>query len=84
MDAGVRLAGKRVLQGLDRARFADPGLADQRHDLTLARSRQPPAIEQQAHFMGAADQRQLVAGAARRKAAFDGGFAGYPPDRHRA
>ena len=35
--ARVRLAGERFLQRLDRARFADPGLADHSDDLPFAR-----------------------------------------------
>src|SRR5271165_7160269 len=76
------LAGKRLFQCLDRARFADPRLADECNDLTLARLRQAPAIEQQTHFMRAAEVRQPATSADRRKAAFDRRFAAHPPSRH--
>src|SRR5271165_3585139 len=84
MDSRMLLAGKRFLQRLYRARFANPSLADQRSDLAFARLRQSPAIEQQPHFMRPADERQSAAGAACGKAAFDGGFAAHLPSRDRA
>ena len=71
MDAGVRLGDERFLQRLDRARFADPGLADHGDDLALALARQAPAVEHQPHFVRAPDERQIAAGADRGEAALD-------------
>src|ERR1700685_3795401 len=80
----MRLAGEPFLQGLDRARFSDPGFADHRYDLALTLPRLLPAFEYQPHFMGAADQRQIPAGANRGKTTFDRCLTSHPPGRHRA
>ena len=74
----------RFLQRLDRARFADPGLADHGDDLALALACQAPAVEQQPHFVRAADERQIAAGTDRGEAALDRRFAAHAPGRHRA
>ena len=80
----MRLAGQCRAQRLDGARFADAGLADHGDDLALAAARQTPAVEHQSHFMGAADHRQIAAGAAGGETAFHRRFADHAPDRHGA
>ena len=84
VDARMRLARQCRAQRLDRARLADAGLADHRDDLALAAARQTPAVEHQSHFMGAADHRQIAAGAAGGETALHHRFADHAPDWHRA
>ena len=52
IDAPVRLAGERFLQRLDRARFADAGLAGHGDDLAFALPRQVPAVAASGPFHG--------------------------------
>ena len=80
----MRFAGDGFLQRLDGARFADPGLANQRHDLAFAATRETPAVEYQPHFVSAADERNAAAAAARCKARHHRRFADYSPGLHRA
>ena len=54
----MRLAGDRLDQRFADPRLADPGLAGQQNRLAFAARRLPPALEQQAEFLVAADDRR--------------------------
>ena len=83
-ESGFGLAGDNLLQCRDRARFANPRLADHGDDLTVSRARQTPAVEQQPQLVRTAEEWQSVAGADRSKAALDRCLAVDPPGRQRA
>ena len=80
----VRRPAQPLAQGADEARLADAGLAAEQHQLPLAVSRPPPAVEQQGQLRRAPDQRCQARGrfprleAARRPARPQ-----HAPGRHR-
>ena len=62
LDAQGGRANDLVLHHLDEARFANPRLPTQHHDLAPARLDLRPALPQQAHLVLAAHQRREAAG----------------------
>ena len=61
LDPGVRRVGEPGVKFLDQARFTEPRLADDHHQLAVALPRPLPAPQQHRHFIVAADQRREIA-----------------------
>ena len=66
---GVRRLPQPVMKLLDQARFAEPRLTDDQHQLAVALPRPLPAPHQHRHLVVAADQRRELAGAGASSAA---------------
>ena len=79
----MRLAADAIEQRLDQPRLAHAGFAGEQDGLALALLRQPPALQQQAHLLRAADERRENCRARRFEPARQRCFPQHPPGRHR-
>jgi hypothetical protein len=84
INARMRLAAKRFLKRLDQARFPNTGLANDRDDLALALTCQPPTVEHQPHFVCSPDEWEMLARADGGEMALDGCFTPHTPSRYRS
>jgi hypothetical protein len=80
--ARTRLGPQPLPQREHDPRLADPWFAAEQHDLALAAPGEPPAVQKEAQFVVAADQRQRRAGLARREPVVGHPLAPHGEDVH--